>query len=183
MLFPITGVAHILDSKAKAKNFNEKLLAASPKLGDAISAPLADHLRTLGYRVTILDSLERQADDPDDIDYDAIWQLADADALLHVYFSDVGLRSPPSSLSYLPRVNARGIVFRKGHGDYLYDQEIYYGVDAREGNSWAISGDARFAFPDFDAVMGNLDGVHEAFRAGSKEIAIRMAGQVHEALK
>jgi hypothetical protein len=180
-LIPLAATANYLDSKSKAKTFNEKLSAQLPRLGASLTDDMASALRGYGYQVEILEGVTGPPDDINNIDYAKV--STKADAVLHIWFTDVGLFSPRSSSNYLPRVNARGVLFVKGREDYLYEEEIYYGVDARNGNKWAIAADPKFAYPSFDAVLSNLDGVRQAFSTGSSEIAKRMVGQVHDSIK
>lgn len=180
-LFPVAGTLFYLDGRAKSKVFNEKFLAEPSTLAANFSEQVASALRGYGYQVQILEGLARVPGDLDDVDYDTI--STDANAVLHLQFRDVGLYSPRSSTSYLPRVNARGTLFIKGRDDYLYDQDVYYGVDARPGNSWAIAADEKDAYPTFDAVVANLDDVRRTFAAGATEISRRMSAQIHDSIK
>lgn len=180
-LIPLAATVNYLDSKSKAKTFNEKLLAQPSALGTKLTDDVAAALRGYGYQVQILDAVARPIGDIDNVDYDKV--TAGADAILHLRFTEVGLFSPRSSNSYLPRVNAQGTLFVKGRNDYLYDQEIYYGVDARSGNTWAIAADQKFAYSSFDSVLVGLDGVREAFSTGSAAVSKRMSEQVHDSIK
>lgn len=180
-LIPLAATVNYLDSKSKAKTFNEKLLAEPSALGASLTDEIAAALRGHGYQVQILEAVTRPTGDLDNVDYDKV--TASADAILHLRFTEVGLFSPRSSNSYLPRVNAQGTLFVKGRNDYLYDQEIYYGVDARSGNTWAIAADQKFAYSSFDSVLTNMDAVRQAFSTGSAAIARRMSDQVHDSIK
>ena len=180
-LIPLAATVNYLDSKSKAKTFNEKLLAQPSALGTKLTDDIAAALRVYGYQVQVLEVVARPIGDIDNVDYDKV--MANADAILHLRFTEVGLFSPRSSNSYLPRVNAQGTLFVKGRSDYLYDQEIYYGVDARSGNTWAIAADPKFAYSSFDSVLIGLDGVRQAFSTGSAAISKRMSEQVHDSIK
>jgi hypothetical protein len=70
-----------------------------------------------------------------------------------------------------------------GRQDDLYDEDIYYGVDARKGNIWAIASDEKFAYPTFEAIMANLDDISNAFDVGTREISRRMSEHVRESIK
>lgn len=180
-LIPLAATVNYLDSKSKAKTFNEKLLAEPSVLGANFTDEVASALRGHGYQVQILEAVTRPTGDLDNVDYNKV--VAGADAVLHLRFTEVGLFSPRSSNNYLPRVNAQGTLFVKGRDDYLYDQEIYYGVDARSGNTWAIAADHKFAYSSFDSVLVGLDGVRQAFSTGSAAISKRMSEQVHDSIK
>ncbi len=149
--------------------------------GQEFTDAMTASLRKLGYTVHVLDDLSRMADDPDNIDYEEV--TYSADALLHLYFSQVGLYSPPWTIDYLPRVNATAIMFVKGLPDALYYETLYYGADAREGKKWAIVSDEAFTYSDFEVVLKNLDSVRAGFSAGVTEIATRMSEQIHGAIK
>jgi hypothetical protein len=60
---------------------------------------------------------------------------------------------------------------------------VVYGVDARAGKVGEIVGDPSFAYPDFDGVMANVDGVQKAFRTGADKVCRVMASQVNDAVK
>lgn len=170
-----------LDSKSKAKIFNDKLNSQPRTLGADFTEEVVTALRGYGFTVEILDGLKRPADDPDNIDYDKI--SSDADAILHLWISEVGLYSSHMSVDYIPRVNASGRLFVKGREDDIYDEEIDYGVDAKKGKDWAILPDPKFAYRSFDAVMSNIDDVRSAFATGAAEIGKRMSEQIYNSAK
>ncbi|KNZ31224.1 MAG: hypothetical protein AD742_18725 [Methylibium sp. NZG] len=180
-LIPITSVFTHFDSKAKGVLFNERMLPVRQQLGMALSDGVASALRGHGYQVQVLDGIQRPADDLDNVDYEKV--VAQADAVLHVRFTEVGLSSPVTAHGYLPRVNTVGTLFIKGHSDYLYDEAVYYGVDARKDKSWAILADKRFSYADFDTVMSSLESVRNAFETGVGEISKRMSQQIHDSIK
>lgn len=180
-LVPLAATANHFDSKDKAKLFNERLRSLDMKLAATLTESTAADLRARGYQVLILDQVQRPKDAPDNIDYEKI--ATTADAILHVSFSEVGMHSPRSSTDYLPRMNVSGVLFVKGRSDYLYDESIYYGVDAKEGKSWAVNGDRAFAYPSFDAVMSSIAEIQRQFENAALKVSERMTAQVHEAIK
>lgn len=180
-LIPLAATANYFDSKQKAKTFNEKLLARQLFLGQSFTDAIADSLRSHGYQVQILEEVSRPVDDIDNVNYANL--ATNADAVLHVKLTEVGLFSPRSSTNYLPRVNAHGTLFIKGENDYLYDQDIYYGVDASKGKAWAIASDKKFAFPTFEVIVANMDEVRNAFETGVHEISKRMSEQINDLIK
>lgn len=180
-VIPLAATFNYLDSKQKAKAFNEKLAARPASLGPSFSEEVARSLRLLGYEVQVLEGVLRPPGDLDNVDYAKI--VTTADAVLHVQLTEVGLFSPRSSSNYVPRVNAYGTLFVKGRADYLYDQQVYYGVDATSSKAWSIPSDPRFAYNSFDAVLSNIDEVQNAFQVGTYAISKRIAEQVHESIK
>lgn len=179
-IVPVTHLAFMLDSREKAKRLTEKIGSPQFSLGTAFTNAIAEGLRGHGYTVQVLENLPRTPGDPDSVDYQTLQHTSDA--ALHVYFSSVGLVSPASSANYRPRVNMSGIVFVKGSPNYLYEEDVLYGVDAREGKKWAIVADEKLAFPDFEYVLDNLELVRGAFLTGAKAVAQRMADQIHAAV-
>ena len=174
--YPFQYWVNKADSKSKAKIFNDRLNSQSAHLGDKLTEDVAAALRGHGFTVEILEGLARPADDPDNVDYDKI--SSNADAILHVWISEVGLYSSGFSLDYIPRVNAGGKLFVKGQDDNIYDEGIYYGVDARKGKEWAIVPDAKYAYRSFDLVMSNTDELRSAYATGVLEISKRMSEQI-----
>jgi hypothetical protein len=125
----------------------------------------------------------RVKDDPDNLDCERL--AYSADVVLHLYFAESGLYSPRWTLNYLPRVNASGIVYVTGRADYLNGETRYFGIDAREGKSWAIPADEKFFYPDFEPVLARMDHVRSGFSisSGIDELSKRMSEQIHAALK
>jgi hypothetical protein len=179
--YPFQFWVNKLDSKNKAKLFNEKLNSQPLNLATDFTEEIASSLRGYGFTVEILEGLTRPANDPDNVDYDKV--SSNADAILHLWVSEVGLYSSRLSVNYIPRVNASGKLFVKDHDDDVYDGEIYYGVDAKKGKEWAIVPDTKFAYPSFDAVMSNIDDVRSAFEVGTLEISKRMSEQIYNSAK
>jgi len=180
-VIPLAATVNYMDSKEKAKQFNAKMLARQVSLGPIFIEAVASSLRSYGYQVQILEGISRPPDDIDDVDYEKV--STTADAVLHLRFKEVGLFSPRGSVNYLPRVNANGTLFVIGRQDSLYDEDIYYGVDARKGNAWAIDSDEKFAYRTFEAVMANLDEISNAFEVGTREVSRRVSERVRESIK
>jgi hypothetical protein len=179
--YPFQFWVNKLDSKSKAKLFNDKLNSPPTTLGADFTAEVVTALRGYGLTVEVLEGLTRPVNEPDNIDYDKV--STDADAILHLWISEVGLYSSRMSRNYIPRVNASGTLFVKGRDDSVYDGDIYYGVDAKKGKEWAIVPDAKFAYPSFEAVMSNIDDVRSAFAIGAVEISKRMSEQIYSTVK
>jgi hypothetical protein len=177
--YPFQYWVNKADSKSKAKIFNDRLNSQPAYLGDELTEEVVTALRSHGFTVQILQGLPRPADDPDNVDYDKI--SSDADAILHVWISEVGVYSSGFSLDYIPRVNAGGKLFIEGQDDNIYNEDIYYGVDARKGKAWAIVPDAKYAYRSFDLVMSNIDELRSAYATGVREIGKRMSEQIFDA--
>jgi hypothetical protein len=179
--YPFQFWVNKADSRSKGKIFNDGLKSHPENLGNELTDKVAAALRSYGFTVEIMDGVARSADDPDNVDYDKV--SSDADAILHLWISEVGLYSSRISLDYIPRVNAGAKLFVKGADDNIYDEDIYYGVDARNGKEWAIVPDAKFAYRSFDLVMTNIDDVRSAFSIGVLQISQRMSEQIYRSTK
>jgi hypothetical protein len=175
--YPFQFWVNKADSKSKGRTFNDTMNSRPSHLGDDLTEEVAAELRSHGFAVEILAGLARPAGDPDNVDYDKI--TANADAILHLWIAEVGLYSSGFSLDYIPRVNASGKLFVLGQEDSIYDEGIYYGVDARKGKEWAIVPDPKYAYRSFELVMSNIDDVRSAYAAGVLEISRRMSDQIY----
>lgn len=180
MIFPIASLAYSMDSKAKRKRFNEILASPRPSLAPQLNDVIVAGLRGAGYPVEVLDALARDPEDPDDIDYAKLG--TDAEAIVQLRFREVGLLSPSSSTDYLPQVNIDGKLYIRSRDDSVYDEALYYGVDAKPGKPWAIAGDPRYAYPYFDVVLERILEVRESFHKATGALAELMATQLREAL-
>jgi hypothetical protein len=179
--YPFQFWVNKADSKNKAEIFNGKMNLPPMTLGSDLTAQVAAALRGYGFTVDILEGLARPNDDPDDVDYEKL--SANADAILHLRISEVGMYSSRLSVNYIPRLNASGKLFEQGRDDNVYDEDIYYGVDAKKGKAWAIVPNAKFSYRWFDDVMADIDGVRSAFAIGVQEISLRMSEQLSNAAK
>jgi hypothetical protein len=180
-LIPLTETVTYLDSKEKARVFNERLSAQQSSLARDFTACVVAELRSGGFQVEVLDRVVRPAEEPDKVDHDTVTSMSDA--VLHVRFTEVGLFSPRSSTDYLPRVNAQATLFAKGLEDDLYNEDLVYGVDARSGKAWSIAGDPEFAYASFDKVLANIDNVQLAFRTGADKLCKRIVREVTVSLR
>lgn len=179
--YPFQFWVNKFDSKSKAKLFNDKVSPQSAALGTNLTEQVVTSLRDHGFKVEILEGVTRPPDDPDNIDEDKV--STDADAILHLRISEVGLYSSGYSRNYIPRVNVSGKLFVRGQEDNVYDEDLCYGVDAKKGKVWAIQPDAKYAYPSFDAVMARIEEVRSSFADGTREISTLMSGQIVDSIK
>jgi hypothetical protein len=179
--YPFEFWVNKADSGTKEQFLNEKLGLQPLNLAGDLTDEVAAALRGYGFTVEILDGIKRVVDDPDNVDYDKI--VTDADVIVHLWITEVGLYSSHTSAYYIPRVNAAGTMFVKGQDDSLFSEEIYYGVDAKKGKAWAIVPDPKFAYRYFDDVIFRLDEVRASFEIGAREIGKKMSEHINDAAK
>ena len=181
LAYPMQFWVNKFDSKSKAKIFNDSMHSPHSVLGDEFTEQVAAELRGYGFSVEILQGIRRPLDNPDDVDYDKI--TTDADAILHLWIDEVGVYSSPLSAQYIPRVNLCGKLWAKGQEDSLYNETLYYGVDAKAGKKWAIVPDPKYAYPNFEAVTSHIDEIQTALSVGTLEISKKMTEQIYGAIK
>jgi hypothetical protein len=179
--YPFQFWVNKADSANKELVLNERLQHPPLDLAKDLTEAVADDLRGHGLEVIILQDLQRTPGEPDSVDYDKI--TTDADVILHLWIQEVGLYSSHTSAYYIPRFNASGTVFVKGRDDTLYSQDVYYGVDAKKGKSWAIAPDPKFAYRYFDDVLDRFEEVRSSFETGAHEVGKKMSGQIYEAIQ
>lgn len=179
-LSPLVGTVIRLDARDKQGLFNERMRARKPALARSFNDAVIAAMRAYGYEVRVLE-IARDPESPDWID----WQKLryDADAVMHVALSEAGLHSPRSSTDYLPRLNAYATLTPKGHEDYLVDQEMYYGLDAKKGSEWSLAADPAFAYDGFNTLINKLDDVQARFDRAARQLAERLAAHTHAQIR
>jgi hypothetical protein len=187
LFIPIASIGYSMNAKAKAKLFTEKLPDTGFRPDEELTNTVATALRAKGYEVNVLQDIKRL---PDSADYIDLAKFAHkADALVHVYFSDVGIGSPRNTTDYFPRVSVTTTVYLQGNKSWPYESGIYYGMDARDAKdaqddkSSYVTSDPNYKYSDFDDVMANLDMVRKHLKAGAVAAGLRIAEQVHAAVK
>jgi hypothetical protein len=167
-----------IDSHGKAFRFNQAVEPGKLALAEIITEVVTKQLRERGFEVEVLEDVKRPADNPDNIDDEYVASHVDADAVLHIWFDEVGMYSRHLSDKYVPRINIRGKLWTKLREDSLYSDEVDYGADARKGKSWAIFADERYQWGSFDELMSHMEDVRAAYTTGARLAAMKMADQV-----
>ena len=90
-LFPIAAHAFHADSKHKSQVFSATMARENMTMGSGLTNVLVEELKDGGYDVVIVDAVPVPEDEPDEMDYRQF--KTDVDAILYVYFDDVGLHS------------------------------------------------------------------------------------------
>lgn len=181
-LVPLANAAAWADSLAKEKQLNEQLRADGPALAEALSARVVEQLNAQGLRAQLVPDVQRKPGAPDDLDLTQLAPALGRELLLQLSISEAGFLSGRFSRDYLPRLNVHALVYRLSRRDWPYDADLYYGVDARRGQDWALESAPRYAFPSFDALLGDLALARESLQAALDPLADRIARQVRAAL-
>ena len=178
--FPIASLGYWSNSKAKARVFNEAMATRPPVLAPKLTSTVVDALRGAGYRIEPVDGLRRDPEDPDKLDLEKV--PTDAEAVLHLRINEVGLFSSPFSADYVPRVNVEASFYVRSIDDTIYDEALYYGVDAKDGKPWAIVVDPKFTYATFDVVIARQDELREVFESATLALAQVIARQLLAAI-
>ncbi|HSB97870.1 MAG TPA: hypothetical protein VLC91_15525 [Spongiibacteraceae bacterium] len=181
ILAPIASVGFAVDSHKKQQLFSEKVVAQNTSMGKDLTDYLVHALEGAGYQVVLLDNVNRPVEDPEDIELAKI--DTDAEAILQVYFDNVGLFSSSFSTDYLPRVDIRATLYSPQRKDELYDETLNYGVDASAGEPTSIVANPKFAYPSFDNVMMRVPEITAVFATGTQAIGERLVEQIKAVLK
>jgi hypothetical protein len=143
--YPLQFWVNKIDSHSKARRFNEAVDPSKAAIGDILTQAVEQYLREQGFEVQVIRDVVRTPNDPDNIDEEKITSSVDADAIVHVWVSEVGMYSGHYSTKYVPRVNLGGKVWVKNQEiANLFSDEVDYGVDAKKGKPLEIVADERY---------------------------------------
>jgi len=65
----------------------------------------------------------------------------------------------------------------------MYNDDIYYGVDAKQGKAWAIVPDPKFEYRTFEDLMSRFDEARSSFSIGIIEISKVMSERLNAAAR
>ena len=175
-LFPIAAAGFAIDSANKRREFSAKLASQEMAIGKKLTALLTEALTQAGYRVVLLDTVPRPSDDPERIELEKL--RTQTDAVLQVYFEQVGLLSTRFSTDYIPTVNVHATLRVTGSEEDLYDETLYYGVDARPEGPSSIAAAPEYAYPSFEIAMLKVPAIAGALAAASDAIGQLLTSQL-----
>lgn len=177
--YPLQFWVNKIDSHSKARRFNEAVDPGKAAIGDVLTQVVEQRLREQGFEVLVIRDLVRNPNDPDNIDEEKITPSVDADAVVHVWVSEVGMYSGQYSTKYVPRVNLGGKVWVKNPDiPNLFWDEVDYGVDAKKSKPLEILPDERYRWGSFDELMSHVEDVRSAYATGTQLAAARLADQI-----
>jgi hypothetical protein len=180
----VTGVAKTpeLLRLEQSDKFDDSMKALGLSLEVELNASVKTELEKLGYTVTTIENLPRRIRQPDVIDYNYL--KFSEDALVHVFFSDVGFYMPRNGSGYYPRLNVSGVMMTTQPLQTLFKDTVYYGVDANEKDvNFFFGKDVSKAYKSFADLMANFDAIRESNRLAVALIAKRLADNIHGKLK
>jgi len=169
----LSGIGSLAQSsynRDKSKEFAQKLGGEQAIMGEKMTQALVEELRKQGYETELIQRVDENPKDPEDFDYAKL--QADG-AIVHLWYDEVGMYSSTFRSDYLPRVNVVVRLFYPRDEEYIYDERLYYGADAKAGKNWGILSDPKYRFNSFDALVNNADTVIESLDVGVRAIAER----------
>lgn len=173
-------IVSAIDNRRKSALFDEKLASARIAMGEKMTAALMRELAAQGFEVSLLQNVERPADDPDDIDYQ---RLPTREPILHVAFTEVGMYSGRLSIDYQPKVNVSASLWaRPGDKEWIVSEQFFFGADSSGDNDWSAPADPRYRYADFDTLMSRTDEVAESYEVAIQALAKRVASQLRAQL-
>jgi hypothetical protein len=169
-------MANKVDSRVKTNLFTEALTPLKIPFGKALTEQYVSALNALGYQAFVLEGIQGPPDDPDYVDPKLLKDKADA--VLTVSFSEIGMSVNGKEWHYFPNIALTGSLVTTAKEESLYDETVYYGVNATEVASWAVFADPTFTYSTFDAFIEKPDEVGLRLLEGSKEVAKHMVGNI-----
>jgi hypothetical protein len=152
----------------------------SLRLGDEMTSILKQEFTSKGYEVVVASDVKRppKNPDPDEIVFDSLPK--DVDAVVLAYYRNAGLLSGFSSGSYVPRLEFKIEVLRRGDEESLYSLGLDYGPFLHPSDD-DLPVDPKYAYGNFDQVLEKRTEVVECYRAGMRILAERSMKDIPKA--
>jgi hypothetical protein len=180
---PLLGFAHRAQLESQKESFREAMTARDVSIDKEFTAAIQSELQKLGFKVTLMEPIQRSPRWPDWFEYEKL--QFNTDALLHLSFYEIGLAtSGKAAPIYVPKLNSRGSVIVKGRNKSYADEYVYFGLDApTDDRELSLVRDPQKSFSSLSDAMANLSKLEDTYRAAIPAIAKRMAEQLHDRLK
>jgi hypothetical protein len=175
IFIPLASAGASLDARDKTRAFTALTKARQPAYGVYLTTLVADRLRAAGYQVRLIEPENRDPEDPDGVDLEAL--VFDEDIGMQLQFDTMGFFSGMGSLAFAPKVNVDAHSFLRSGAENPFSTTIYYGVDARPNKDWAIMAPDTANIPSFEILMGEPERVDAVYRDALKLLAERIANQ------
>jgi hypothetical protein len=173
-------LAMSMENRRKSQEFADRMRAEQMEMGDELTKLILEELPKQGYEVALIDRAPGKGNDPDDIDYG---QIHTDGAVLHVWIQDIGMDSPMLHNDYLPRLTVAVTLIYPSDGRPLYDEWLYYGVEAKKSKNWSVPGEPRYRFGNYEQMLNNPDQVIAVFDDGLRATAQHIGREFRRAVK
>jgi hypothetical protein len=146
------------------------------KLAPGITGSLAEVLARDGYQVVIPEQEPTVANSGDTVDLSSI--QTDADAILAVWFTQVGYVSPPRSPYYQPFVVVKArMIDARSRGD-LYFKTFSSGYDVDVKNSVYILTGGGYRYGTFQELMGSAAESFQGLVDATETVAVHVGADL-----
>lgn len=161
--------------RIKSSDFNERMEATRKDMGPKLTAALVRQLVAQGYEAQVVEGVSgRSAESAIDES-----KLPPTDAVLRVYFNEVGMFSARFSRDYVPRVNLSAYLVRGETEDSLYSETLYYGADAtNEKASWSVPANPDHHWSSFNELVEHPQEVAQSYDHAVNALATRVAQNI-----
>lgn len=169
-----------MENSRKSKVFAEKMRDEQMAMGKKLTQATLEELAKQGYEVELIERPEGTPRNPEDIDYTGIH--ADG-AALHVWIQDLGMASSVFRNDYIPRLTVAVELIYPQDSEFLYEEWLYYGAEAKEGKNWSVPGKPHYLFSNFEQMVNNPDQIVEDFDEGIRATAQHIGREFRRAVK
>ena len=169
----IMGTANISIAQEQAKRLSEAMKPHQPNASSNLLAELEAQLKARGFEVTRIKAPEKKTEDDKELSYAEAGVTQDA--ILESKISLAGYRWRDGRLA--PLVGVRVRLLAKTGQPALYADLIQYG-DKMNDQFVDIPADPKYEFSDLDKLYAGGNLAAEGIRAGTKQIANRIAADL-----
>jgi hypothetical protein len=161
--------------------FDDAMRALKPKLEEELNQAFLRHWRDLGFEVKPIENLKRRLRQPDVLNFSSI--KTDADAIVQVVLSEVGLFRPSDGSAYYPYVYVNAVVHVPKSDESLYPATATFGVEANKKEvELYLAPDPKNGYVGFVEVASNIKEVDDRLRKALAIAAKRIASLTEAAM-
>jgi hypothetical protein len=174
-----TGIANTILDKGKSAEFDTKYMAYRLTMGTKLTEAVMKELQAQGFKVQIANSADVVRDKDGELDYK---KFSAHDTVLDLSYNEAGMYSGRVTPHYLPMMSIYAPLVKPLSKEYLMEGSYYYGAYASSDEGLHVTSDAKFRFPGFSDLIAKPELVTEAYEAGIKKTAVRIAVEFRKEL-
>jgi hypothetical protein len=161
--------------------FDDAMRELKPKLEEELNQAFLRHWRDLGFEVKPIENLKRRLRQPDVVNFSSI--KTDADAIVQVVLSEVGLFRPSDGSAYYPYVYVNAVVHVPKSNESLYPPTVTFGVEAiNKEVELYVAPDPKNGYLGFIEAISNSKEIDDRLRKAVAIAAKRMASLAEVAM-
>lgn len=164
-------------NESHSNTYTEMVKQNNVSFSEMVTSSLAKQLEAKGYTVVLANDVTVPlAADGKDFDYSSI--TANADAILHVWYTVDGYVSPSSSTSFQPWVIIRArLINRKSKAD-LYLRTLRGGWTSNTENVTNLACGEQYRYSNFDQLIENFQQSVEGLRNCTQQLVAQIAEDI-----